>query len=304
MSTTQETNPLVELSEAMAGAVAKAGASTLLVDARRRMPASGIAYTADLVLTASHVVEREDDISVMFPDGNRAPATFAGRDPGSDLALLRLAGGGLLQAEQAAQPARVGQLALALGRPSADGIQASLGVVSAVGGPVRTHRGGLLEQYLRTDTVPYPGFSGGPLVDASGKVLGINTSGLAPGMALTIPASSAWQIAESLARHGQVRRGYLGIRSQPVSLPAAQRQALGREQENGLLIVGVEEEGPASQGGLIVGDILVGLAGQPVLDPDQLLAMLVGSLVGQSTKVEILRGGQPQTITVKIGERK
>jgi S1-C subfamily serine protease len=304
MSTTQETNPLVELSEAMAGAVAKAGASTLLVDARRRMPASGIAYTADLVLTASHVVEREDDISVMFPDGNRAPATFAGRDPGSDLALLRLAGGGLLQAEQAAQPARVGQLSLALGRPSADGIQASLGVVSAVGGPVRTHRGGLLEQYLRTDTVPYPGFSGGPLVDASGKVLGINTSGLAPGMALTIPASSAWQIAESLARHGQVRRGYLGIRSQPVSLPAAQRQALGREQENGLLIVGVEEEGPASQGGLIVGDILVGLAGQPVLDPDQLLAMLVGSLVGQSTKVEILRGGQPQTITVKIGERK
>jgi S1-C subfamily serine protease len=179
-----------------------------------------------------------------------------------------------------------------------------LGVVSAVGGPVRTRRGSLLENYLRTDTIPYPGFSGGPLIDASGRVLGINTSGLAPGLSLTIPVTLAWGIAEALAQHGRVRRGYLGIRSQPVAIPGAGRQALGREQESGLLLVGVEEGSPASQGGLMVGDILVGLGDEPITDPDQLLSRLVGTIVGQPTPVEVLRGGQPLKITVKIGERK
>ena len=299
-----ELNPLVALSDAMADAVAKAGAATVLVEARRRMPASGTAYAADLVLTADHVIERDEDIHILLPNGEQMSAKIAGCDPGSDLAVLRLNGSGLVPAEPAAQPARVGQLALALGRPSPECIQASLGVVSAVGGPVRTRWGSLLEQYLRTDTIPYPGFSGGPLIDASGHVLGINTSGLAPGMALTIPTTTAWQVAEALARHGHVRRGYLGVRSQPVSLPTTQRQVLDREQETGLLLVGIEENSPASQGGLLVGDILVGLAGQPIMDPDQLLSKLVGSVVGQPTPIEILRGGQHLTLTVKIGERK
>jgi S1-C subfamily serine protease len=300
-----ESNPLVALSQAMAEAVAKAGASTVLVDARRRLPASGIGYAADLILTADHVVEREDDIQILLPDGSQRSASLAGRDPGNDLALLRVPEGGVMPAEAAAEPARIGQLALALGRPSAEGIQASLGVVSALGGPVRTGRGGLLEQYLRTDTVPYPGFSGGPLIDASGRVLGLNTSGLAHGgVSLTIPAGLAWGVAEALKRHGHVRRGYLGVRSQPTALPAAQQQALGREQEAGLLLVGVEDGGPAVQAGLLVGDILVGLAGEPLTDPDELLARLSGDIVGQSVPLEILRGGQPLIISVKIGERK
>jgi S1-C subfamily serine protease len=299
-----EANPLIALSEAMAEAVEKAGASTLLVEARRRIPASGIAYASDLVLTADHVVEREDDIHILLPDGSQRSASLAGRDSGNDLALLRLSDGGLLPAQAAEKPARVGQLALALGRPSPEGVQASLGVVSALGGPVRTGRGGLLEQYLRTDTIPYPGFSGGPLIDASGRVLGLNTSGLAHGgVSLTIPVGLAWQVAEALMRHGRVRRGYLGIRSQPTPLPVAQQQALGREQPTGLLLVGVEGDSPAAQAGLLVGDILVGLAGEPLTDPDQLLARLAGEIVGQSVPVEVLRGGQPVKIAVKIGER-
>jgi S1-C subfamily serine protease len=296
-------NPLVALSDAMAEAVAKAGAATVLVDARRRMPASGVAYAADLVLTADHVVERDDDLRIMLPDGEQMSVAMAGRDPSSDLALLRLERGVLVPAQPAPQEARVGQLVLALGRPSDEGIQASLGVVSAVSGPVRTRRSSLLDRYLRTDTIPYPGFSGGPLIDAAGCVLGINTSGLAPGLSLTIPASLSWSVAQALAQHGHVRRGYLGIRSQPVSIPAAQRQALKREQEAGLLLVGVEENSPAAQGGLMVGDILVGLAGEPIDDPDQLLSRLVGAIVGQLTEVEILRGGQQLKIQVKIGER-
>jgi S1-C subfamily serine protease len=302
---TDETNPLIALSDAMAKSVEQAGVSTLLVDARRRIPASGIAYASDLVLTADHVVEREEEIRILLPDGSQRSASLAGRDSGNDLALLRLSDGGLIPARAAAQPARVGQLALALGRPTPDGIQASLGVVSALGGPVRTGRGGLLEQYLRTDTIPYPGFSGGPLIDANGQVLGLNTSGLAHGgVSLTIPVGLAWQVAEALARHGRVRRGYLGIRSQPTSLPVAQQQALGREQPAGLLLVGIEEDSPAMQAGLLVGDIMVGLAGESLTDPDQLLARLTGEIVGQSVPVEVLRGGQPVRIAVKIGERK
>lgn len=295
---------LTALSDAMADAVERAGAATVLVNARRRHPASGVGYQADLVLTADHVLEREEDITVILADGRELAATIAGRDPGSDLAVLRVQGGALPVAEPAPAEARIGQLVLALGRPGTEGIQASVGVVGAVGGPVRTGRGSLLERYLRTDTTPYPGFSGGPLIDAAGRVVGINTSGLSRAGALTIPASLAWRIAEALAAHGSIRRGYLGIRSQPVAIPAAQRQALGREQATGLLLVSVEENSPAGRDGLLVGDILVGVAGQPIVDPDELQGVLTGTIVGQPTPIEVLRGGQPATVTVTIGERK
>jgi S1-C subfamily serine protease len=297
-------NPLTILSDAMVAAVEKAGAATVLVDARRRLPASGIVYAANMVLTADHVVERDEDISVLLPDGSRFQASIAGRDPGSDLALLKVDKNILAKAEPAPQEARIGQIVLALGRPSSEGVQASFGVISSLGGPVRTGRGGLLERYLRTDAIPYPGFSGGPLVDSSGRVLGLNTSGLARGVSLTIPVALAWQVADTLAKHGFVRRGFLGVRSQPVKIPAAQQNSLGREQASGLLLVGVEGNSPAEAGGLIVGDILVAIAGQPVTDPDELLARLAGEVVGNPTQVEILRGGQPANLTVTIGERK
>jgi S1-C subfamily serine protease len=297
-------NPLNQLSEAMVAAVEKAGASTLLVDARKRFPASGIAIAPDLVLTADHVVERDDDIQVILPDGTQLAAKLAGRDPGSDLAVLRLERPVASPAEAAAQEARVGQLVLALGRPTTEGIQASLGVVSAIGGPVRTGHGGLLERYLRTDATPYPGFSGGPLVDTSGLVVGLNTSGLGRGAALTIPAALGWEIASTLAKHGHVRRGFIGVRSQPVPIAAAQQKALGREQASGLLLVGVEDNSPAEKGGLLVGDIIVALAGKPLADPDELLAALVGDVVGKPTSFEILRGGQPLGVSITIGERK
>jgi serine protease DegQ len=304
MSQSNGNNILTALSDSMAAAVEKAGAATVLVDGRRRMPASGIAYASDLILTADHVIESEDDIPVVLPDGTELKAKMAGRDPGNDLAVLRLGRPVAAVAEPAPQEARIGQLVLALGRPSGDGIQASLGVISAVGGPVRIGRGGLLERYLRTDAVPYPGFSGGPLVDTAGRVVGLNTSGLARGASLAIPVSLAWQVAETLARHGSVRRGYLGVRSQPVAIPPAQQKALGREQGAGLLVVGVEDGSPAEAGGLIVGDILTGIADHQVNDPDELLARLSGEVVGHPMLVEVLRGGQPHTLTVTIGERK
>lgn len=296
-------NVLVELSDALADAAEKAGKATVLVNARRRIPASGIVYTPDLILTADHVVEREEDITVTLPDGTETSARLAGRDAGSDLAVLKLERPARTVAEPTQSPARLGQIALALGRPSPDGIEASLGTVSAIGGPVRTGRGGMLERYIRTDSISYPGFSGGPLVAADGTVLGLNTSGLGRGAAITIPTDIAWKIAETLAKHGQIKRGYLGIRSQTVEIPDASQKSLKREQSTGLLVISVEDGSPASKGGLIVGDILVAVAGVPVLHHDELFARLSGDVVAQSVPVEILRGGQPQTLNVLIGER-
>jgi S1-C subfamily serine protease len=291
-------NVLIELSDALADAAEKAGKATVLVNARRRMPASGIAYAADLVLTADHIVEREEDITVVFADGTEIPAKVAGRDAGSDLAILKLERAAGTVAEATKSPARLGQIALVLGRPSRDGIEASLGTVSAISGPIRTGRGGMLERYIRTDSISYPGFSGGPLVAADGTVLGINTSGLARGTAITVPADIAWKVAETLAKHGHIKRGYLGIRSQTVEIPEVSQKALKRDQATGLLILGVESGSPASQGGFIVG-----VGGSPVLHHDELFTRLNGDMGGKSTPIELLRGGQPQTLNVVIGER-
>lgn len=295
-------NPLTDFSNNLTAAVDKGGAGTVLVDARKRYPASGIAYAADLVLTADHVVTRED-IKVILPDGKSVSATVAGRDPGSDLALLRLPEKVLTPAKTAGD-VKVGQLVLALGRPNTAGMQASWGIVTAIAGPARTHRGGMLDEYIQTETTPYPGFSGGPLVNTEGEVLGLNTSGLTPGSSLTIPVKAAWRIADELAKHGSVKRGYLGVRTQPVEVPDAARTSLKREQKSGLLVLWLEENGPAQKGGLFVGDILVGIGGQPVGDPDDLFAALNSDTVGKSIAVEVLRGGKPETVNVMVGERK
>jgi S1-C subfamily serine protease len=294
---------LVELSDALADAAERAGKSTVLVNARRRMPASGIIFANDLVLTAEHVIEREEDLSVVLADGTEVQGKLAGRDAGSDLAVLKLERTVDTVAEVTKSPARLGQIALALARPSRDGIEASLGTVSAIAGPVRTSRGGMLDRYIRTDSISYPGFSGGPLIGADGTILGLNTSGLSNGPAITIPADIAWNIADTLSKHGQIKRGYLGIRSQTVDLSSAAQDALKRKQATGLLVMSVENNSPASKGGFIVGDILLAVAGNPVLHHDELFARLNGDVVGKSTPIEILRGGQPHTLNVLIGER-
>jgi S1-C subfamily serine protease len=294
---------LTEFSEGLAAAVEKGGASTILVDARKRYPASGIPYAEDLILTADHVVTREEDIKVLLPDGKSLTATIAGRDPGSDLALLRLAEKALSPAKTS-DDVKVGQLVLALGRPNSDGTQASWGIVTSINGATRTFRGGMLDGYILTETTPYPGFSGGPLVNTEGEVLGLNTSGLTRGSSLTIPVKMAWLTAEALAAHGSVKRGYLGVRTQPVEVPESSREALKHEQNHGLLVLWLEEAGPAAKGGLLVGDILVAVNGQPVDDPDDLFSALGSDTVGKAIGVEVLRGGRPETLNVTVGERK
>ncbi|MBI3151209.1 MAG: trypsin-like peptidase domain-containing protein [Chloroflexi bacterium] len=303
-------NIFTELSDAMASAAEQAGKSTVMVDARRRLPASGIAIAKDMILTADHVVERDEDIKVLFGDGTELTARLAGRDPGTDLAVLKLdpstnsgQAASATPAEIAKTPARVGQFVLAIGRPSRKGIESSFGTVNAFGGPVRTGRGGMLESYIKTDVVSYPGFSGGPLINGEGQVYGINTSGFGSGGAITIPADVAWKTAEVLAKHGKIKRGYLGIRSQTVNIPEDGEKQLNRKQETGLLIVGLESDSPAGKGGLMVGDILAGVAGEVIEHHDELFTRLSGDVVGKSTPLDVLRGGKLQVVNVVVGER-
>jgi S1-C subfamily serine protease len=297
-----ETRVLRLLSNQMADAVERVGVSLVLVNGRQRQPASGVVYAEDLILTADHVLEREEDLTVQTHDARTLAAQFVGRDSSTDLAVLRVAELGLSAAVAAADPARVGQLVLAVGRSSGEGPMASAGIVSAIGGPLRTGRGTVLERYIRTDATPYPGFSGGPLIDAQGEVLGITTTGLVNGIALAVPASIAWVIAETLAQQGYIKRGYLGISSQLVNLPLAQRG--GRTQEHGLLILKVDDDSPAQKGGLMLGDILVGLDGNVVNDSEDLQTVLTNNRVGKTVPVEVIRGNTLHTLQITVGQRK
>jgi S1-C subfamily serine protease len=288
------------ISNQMADAVAQAGAALVQVRGRARGPATGIVHGADTVITADHVLERDDDLGVVTADGRELPAQLVGRDPASDLALLRVAGLGVAPAAFAEAPARVGQIVLAVGMPGGSPM-ASLGIVSAAGGPLRSRRGAVLEQFIQTDAIPYPGFSGGALVDPHGAVVAVLTTGLAGGVALGVPAGLALRIAGALAGGGAVRRGFLGISSQPVEIPAAQRAGLA--QERGLLVVRVEPGSPAERGGLMLGDVLTAFDGQTLTDTDELQALLAGERVGQAVPVQVLRGGALATLQVTVGQR-
>ena len=189
---------------------------------------------------------------------------------------------------------------VAVGRPGAEPM-ASLGIVSAVGGPLRSRRGAVLEQFIQTDAIPYPGFSGGALIDANGAVVGVLTTGLAGGVALGVPAALVRRIVDALATGGSVKRGFLGISSQPVEIPAAQRAGLA--QERGLLVVRVEPGSPAEQGGLMLGDVLTAFDGTTLSDTDELQALLGGERVGKAVPMQLLRGGTITTLEVTVGQR-
>jgi S1-C subfamily serine protease len=306
----QPTSGLNTLSDDLASAVERVGRSTVTVAARTRQSATGILWRTGqgetIILTADHVVEREEEIGVTLPDGREVKAQLIGRDPSTDLAALRLAAADLganAGPAEIAPDARVGHLVLAVGRPGPSGLRASLGVVSAVEGPVRSWRGGELEGIIFADLTLYPGFSGGPLVDLTGRVVGLNSSRLTREASTAIPVATLKRVADSLLTHGRIRRGYLGVGTQPVPLPAALAQKAGITQDIALLVVSIEEQSPAEQAGLLIGDLLVALSGQPVTDAQTLRAQLGAERVGQPLGIKVIRGGEPKDLTVNVGER-
>ncbi len=292
---------LNEISGELSGIVEKAAPSVVRVEARRRIPGSGIVWASDgTIVTADHIIEREEDLRIGLADGRVVEATLVGRDPTTDVAVLRTQAAGLsVPAWSDGERAKVGQLVLALGRPGRT-VRARLGMISALGDAWRAPAGGELTRYLEADVAIRFGFSGGPLVDAAGGVLGMNTAGLLREAALTVPVATLRRVVTTLLKDGRIRRGYLGLGAHPVRLPAAWQQ---QGQEAGLLIVSIEPGSPAERGGLLIGDTLVALDSTPVRRHDDIQSRLTPESVGTSVRVRVIRGGEVKELTVTIGDR-
>ena len=293
------TSLLVSLSAEIATLVETASPFVVGVAARPHRASSGLALGGDLVLTADHAVERDRDIGVMV-SGAHHEATLLGRDPATDLAVLRATGLDAPELPTAAPPP-TGALVVSVSRTSSGTVSAGLGVITSVGGPLRTPRGVVLSKILRTDAALRPGTAGGALVDAGGKVVGITTPGLLRGLPVAIPVAEALVVAKRLAAREPLGRGYLGVNVQAVKLAAPQQEpaAGGR----GLLVVGVATDGAAEKGGLLVGDILLRFNNQSVTDAETLQDELLKATPGSAAAVAVLRGNAVAQLTVTVGER-
>jgi serine protease DegQ len=293
---------LVALSTDLADAVDRAGRWTVAIHARRRIPSSGVVWQSGVVVAASHTIRRDEDISITLPDGNTVAATLAGRDPGTDLAAFRLPDGAPTVAAATLAPddaLRVGAIVVAVGRPG-ESVTASLGAISALGGEWRTWQGGRVDRFVRLDLAIYDGFSGGPLVDAAGRVLGVNTSGLTRSAPVTIPVSTVTRVADELLAKGHVRRGYAGIAVQPVELPPRLVREHALPSESALLVVAVEPGGPADRAGVLIGDALIALDGTPLREPTDLVA---GLSTRAPVEVRLVRAGAPMSVSLTPGDR-
>lgn len=293
---------LSALSQALVETVAAVEGGVVRVEARQRLPGSGVIWPEDgLIVTSAHVVERDRDIRVGLADGRVLPARLLGRDPGTDLALLKTDEMNWPAPAWAdAEALQVGSLVLALGRPGGK-VLATFGILSAVDTGWNTPAGGFVDHYVQSDTVMYPGFSGGALVDASQRVLGVNTSALVSGLSVTIPTATVRRVVDALRHNRRVRRGYLGVQAQAVPLPEALRERL--RQESGLLLIHVEPGSPAAQGRLVQGDTLVTLNGQALRSLHDLALVLNGDRGETSAVAQVVRAGQVRELRVAIGER-
>ena len=303
LSTSEMSSALLALSNNLADAVEQAGNAVVAVNARQRMSSSGVYWRPGVIVTADHTVKREEEITVTLPDGRTVPATLAGRDTSTDLAVLKSEVDLPVAEIGDASLLKVGHMVLALGRSGEIGLSASLGVVSAKSGAWRTWRGGQIDQFLRLDLTLYPGSSGGPLVEASGRVVGINTSGLSRRMDLVIPASTVNRVVDQLLEKGHIARGYLGLGMQPVRLPDTLKNTLNLSEAGGVIVVNIEPNGPADQAGVLIGDVLVEFDGKPVSDTGDVQAILGSERVGKTISAHIVRGGLSVELAIAVGER-
>lgn len=287
-------NELAALSNELAAVVEQAGRAVAAVDARPRFASSGVFWRPGILVTAEHTIRREEEITVTLPDGNNAPATLAGSDAGTDLAVLTVDGAGRAAIPHATADPSPGNLALAIGRSKDSGVNATMGIVSAVSGSWRTWRGGRLDCYIRLDLTLYPGSSGGVVVNTAGEAIGIATSALSRIAGVAIPAATIDRVVDEILARGRVSRGYLGLGLQPVELP---------DHHKGLIVLSLEPEGPAAKAGVLIGDILVKLGGAAVSDTDDIQTVLERHAVGQGVEAALLRGGVARNLAITVGER-
>ena len=296
-------NSWATLSEQLSDAAATAGASVVAVHGRRH-PSSGILWSSDSVVTANHALRRDDEISVITGPGKSTAARVIGRDPSTDLAVLRLQqpAEGAPTSWGDASTLRVAELVLALARTWRGNIVASSGIISGLMGKWRTWRGGELDQFIRPDLTMYPGFSGGPLLNARGEILGLNTAGLHRS-GITVPAATVARVVTELLEKGRIERPYLGLAMQPVPIPESLQTRLNLKTGDGLLVAHVEPGSPADKAGILLGDVLIEIAGSTVGDTDAVQEVLRSQKTGDSVAVLVVRGGALVTSMVTLAVR-
>jgi len=291
---------LAQFSDELTTLVERVSGATVSINGRPHRPGTATVVDADLIVTADHTLERDDDLSVQTNDGRKLSATIVGRDPASDLALLRVADLNGVALPAATAAARVGALALAVTRSWQGRAAARLGIVSGVSGTIRLGRGTRVENVIIPDIGVTRGLSGSPLVNANGELLGIVTTGLLRGFPIAIPHATVTQVIATLREHGRVRRGYLGVALQTVRLN--ERQRAGRDQSRGALIVGLSGGGPADKAGLLIGDIIVGAGSTRVGEIDDVQTALHGATIGAPLPLELIRGSSLTLVDVVVGE--
>jgi len=295
---------LTELSDQLADAVSTAAASVVAVHARPRLASTGVHWRDGIVVTTDATVKRSDDISVTLPNNQRVGATLVGRDPGTDLAVLRIPTGLLPVATRShAADLRPGSLVLAVARTGNEGPQATFGVVSTVGEAWRTWRGGTLDRRVQSDLTLYPGFGGGPLVTANGTIVGINSGGMSKPLCLTIPDTTIDRVLDAVLNRGYVARGWLGASMQAVRFSDTATAKLGFDGRGGLVVLDVEHDSPAAHGGVMIGDVLVRIDDTRITQHDDVMTFLSGERVGTTIQLQVVRGGTVVIVPVTIGER-
>jgi len=295
---------LISLSDALAQATDRAARSVVAVHTEARGSSSGVVWRPGVIATAEHALRRDEEIQVTLPDGRVVPAELAGRDSTTDLAVLKCAEAKDALAEFSDLGSlKPGNFALAVGRTRASGPVAALGVISLVAADRRTWMGASLSPYIRLDLGLQPTSVGGVVLDARGRVIGLATPKFARFGALAIPALLVTAVVDVLLRKGSIPRGYLGVGLQSVRLPESLRQSLQRNEKTAAIVLDVEPNGPAQRAGIVIGDILVSLAGRPVTQLEDVQAHLQIESIGKSLPARFLRGGVVQETSVVVGER-
>ncbi len=291
-----------QVSEEQAHASEEAGQSVVALQGTAGHVVSGVIWRQGLVVTANHSV-KQDEVTVILPGAQTTPGQVKGRDPSTDLAIIKM--------ESDQQPAvvgdagqlRVGHLVLALARTRRGNLTASSGIVSGLMGSWQTWQGGQIDRFIRPDLTLYRGYSGGPLINPNAEVLGINTAELRRGTPITIPTITVTRVVDELLAKGHIARPFLGAAVQPVRLPFDLATKLKIEGPYGLLVAHLEEDGPASSGGLMLGDIIIEVAHKPIGEYPRIHGLLANHRVGDSLPLAVVRAGSQREISVTLGDR-
>ena len=295
---------LTSISDKLAGIVQAVNPHIVSVAARRHYPSSGFCWSPDVVVTADHTIQREEDVTVTLANGQILGATLAGRDPGTDLAVLKLQNheSSIAQLPRESSP-KAGELVLVIGRSPDSGVNASLGIISAMSGPWRTWRGGQLDAYIRLDAKLFPQSSGGAVVNVRGELVGVASSALSRIAGIAIPVSTVSTITEKLIQRGFVPRGYLGIAVQQVPFSEDLSKRVSIANQSGLIVLTVEAGGPADKAGILVGDVLTGIGEAQIEQTEDLQEFSDSGVVGKAVTIKYIRGGALHDSLLTVAER-